>query len=260
MKFPTLCLSLVVAMLVSAIADAQLFRRNVERTRTVVQSCPSGFCPQANVTRSVQVNRSAGHWSFPGTISSHLQNTHRVSTVGLTREQMLELHDSLHEGRTTTVIVKPTVVQPATQTFTPTKAPELPKPTSSEVTFGLDDIYSTKVEIPKYVLAQVEEPAEVVEDPFRKSLIKAISDARKKGTINLRDAVKLRVATLSPAFMERAQELAVTQVAFSGIESENVPMDADGMVQVEGINWEGLALFLEKLIPLILSLLKAFGV
>jgi len=52
----------------------------------------------------------------------------------------------------------------------------------------------------------------------------------------------------------------VTQVAFSGIESSDVPIDADGVVQVEGINWEGLALFLEKLIPLILALLKAFGV
>jgi hypothetical protein len=128
----------------------------------------------------------------------------------------------------------------------------------SDETFGLGE--TVAIEIPKHVLAQVDEPVEAAEDPFRKSLVKAIAEARKKGTINLRDSVKLRVATLSPAFLERAQELAVTQVAFSGIESSDVPMDADGVIQVEGINWEGLAAFLEKLVPLILALLKAFGV
>jgi hypothetical protein len=241
--------SLIACLLFSDFADAQLFRRNIERTRvSTVQSCPGGICPQANITRSVQISRSNSHWTYPGTISSHLQSGHGVSPVGMTREQMLDLHDSLHA---------PTAA-PALPRLQPTPAP---RPVSSGVTFGLDDIYSTKtVEIPKYVLAQVEEPVQVAEDPFRKSLVKAIADARKKGTINLRDAVKLRVAMMSPAFVERAQELAVTQVAFSGIESADVPIDADGMVQVEGINWEGLALFLEKLIPLILSLLKAFGV
>lgn len=218
MKFAPIALFGLVAMIVfSQVADAQLFRRSVQRSKTVI----SQPVKQANcVTGQCGV----------------LQPTRYVSPVVYTIP----------------------AVQAAPQ---PTKAPELPRPVSSGVTFGLDDIYSAKAaEIPKHVLAQVDEPAEVAEDPFRKSLIKAIADARKKGTINLRDAVKLRVATLSPAFIERAQELAVTQVAFSGIESSDVPMDADGVVQVEGINWEGLALFLEKLIPLILSLLKAFGV
>lgn len=38
------------------------------------------------------------HWTYPGTIENHLASGHGVSTSGMTREQMLNLHDSLHEG------------------------------------------------------------------------------------------------------------------------------------------------------------------
>jgi hypothetical protein len=258
MKFAKMAVfGLVACLLFADFAEAQLFRRNIQRTRvSTVQSCPGGICPQANVTRSVQITRSNSHLTFPGTIAGHLQASHGVSVAGMSREQILSLHDSLHEAR-----VAPTVA-PALPKVQPVQQPTpTPRPVSSDVTFGLDDIYSSKsTEIPKYVLAQVDEPAPVADDPFRKTLAKAIADARKKGTINLRDAVKLRVAMMSPAFIERAKELAVTQVAFSGIESEDVPIDADGAIEVDGINWEGLAVFLEKLVPLILALLKAFGV
>jgi hypothetical protein len=39
---------------------------------------------------------SAQHWSYPGSISDHLQSDHGQSVAGLTTEQMLDLHDSLH--------------------------------------------------------------------------------------------------------------------------------------------------------------------
>jgi hypothetical protein len=255
----TLVCAVFAAFLFADFADAQLFRRNIQRTRTVQSVCPGGVCPTATTTRQAIVSR--GHWSYPGTISGHLQGTHGVSTAGMTREQMLDTHDALHEGRyarpTSTIRVAPT------PTLTPVVAPA---PTSimqrvtrpSDETFGLGE--TVAIEIPKHVLAQVDEPQAVAEEPFRKSLTKAIADARKKGTINFRDAVKLRVAMMSPAFVEKAKELAVTQVAFSGVESDDVPMNADGAIEVEGINWEGLAAFLEKLVPLILALLKAFGV
>ena len=42
---------------------------------------------------------NAQHWTYPGDLGSHLQSTHGVSTAGLSREQMLNLHDALHEGR-----------------------------------------------------------------------------------------------------------------------------------------------------------------
>jgi len=94
---------------------------------------------------------------------------------------------------------------------------------------------------------------------FREELVKAIQSARKAGKITVVEAAKLRTATLSPAFVERAHDLAVTQIAFSGEVNENVPVNAEGAVQVEGINWEGLTKFMEALVPLLIMLLKAFG-
>lgn len=42
---------------------------------------------------------AAGHWTFPGTIEGHLRTGHGVDPRGLTREQMLQLHDQLHTAR-----------------------------------------------------------------------------------------------------------------------------------------------------------------
>jgi hypothetical protein len=42
--------------------------------------------------------KSKGHWSFPGKIEDHLKNDHKQDVSGLSREQMLDLHDSLHEA------------------------------------------------------------------------------------------------------------------------------------------------------------------
>lgn len=120
-------------------------------------------------------------------------------------------------------------------------------------TFGLG------VTIPDHILGQVDSQPIKVAESFKPSLIKAISDARKSGKLTLRESVRLRAACLSPAFVERAHELAVTQMAFSGEASDSVPMSEDGVIQVEGINWEGLAKFLEVFVPLLINLLKAFG-
>ena len=52
------------------------------------------------------------HWTHPGTIESHLQSTHGINTSGMSKEQMLSLHDSLHEGRVSNT--QPTPVQQTT--------------------------------------------------------------------------------------------------------------------------------------------------
>ena len=189
----------------------------------------------------------------------------------MTREQMLNMHDALHEGRAAPVIQSPVIrVQPTVQ---PTLAPpmrsqSIVEPRSSDVLFGLgepseDDL--TDLNIPKHILAQIAEPEAVKpqqttgKDGFRSNLSRAIVEQRKAGKITTRDAVRLRVAMLSPAFQDRAMDLAVAQVAFSGDVADAVPIDDEGVVQVEGINWAGLAKFLEALVPLLLTLLKAFG-
>jgi len=257
---------LILGILLPQFADAQLFRRSIQRTRTVQSSCPNGICPTSNATRCVA--RSNAHWTYPGTIDSHLIGTHGVATVGMSREQMLSTHDAIHEGRYSTSTqqrVSYPVYQPVTQPVTrsilePSRAPS--KPVSiSETTFGLSVMPG---KIPSHILAQVDAPEESdapvkVADSFRGSLVKAIRDARKADKITARDAVRLRVAMLSPAFVERAHELAVAQGAFVGEESEFVPMDDEGVIQTDWINWEGIAKFLEAFVPLLISLLKAFG-
>jgi hypothetical protein len=42
--------------------------------------------------------KSNHHWTFPGKIEDHLQGDHKADISGLSREQMLDLHDSLHEA------------------------------------------------------------------------------------------------------------------------------------------------------------------
>lgn len=73
-------------------ADAQWLRG---KRASVSSSCPNGECP-TQVTQAAPEVR--GHWSYPGTIDSHLESTHGVATAGMTRQQKLDLHDSLHEG------------------------------------------------------------------------------------------------------------------------------------------------------------------
>lgn len=71
------------------------------------------------VTSSVRYSAGPsppGHWTYPGSIDSHLQTEHGVSVSGMSRSQMLNLHDSLHEGTATasTVVTSaPVVVSPA---------------------------------------------------------------------------------------------------------------------------------------------------
>ena len=58
----------------------------------------------AQLFRRLQVRQSytspnQGHWSFPGRIQDHLSGFHGQDISGLSYEQMLSLHDAIHEGR-----------------------------------------------------------------------------------------------------------------------------------------------------------------
>jgi hypothetical protein len=99
-----LFLALVVVGLICQTADAQLFQR--WGRAQVSSSCPGGVCPTqtryvsppvaTSINNTIGTNR--GHWSFPGDLDSHLEREHGVSTAGMSRQQKLDLHDSLHEG------------------------------------------------------------------------------------------------------------------------------------------------------------------
>ena len=94
---------------------------------------------------------------------------------------------------------------------------------------------------------------------FHGTLMAAAVKAQKAGAISRRDLVRLRVAMFSPAFRAHAEDLALVQVTASG---EDIPfsISEDGTIERTSIDWEKLLAFLEKLVPIILMLLKAFGV
>lgn len=83
--------------------------------------CPNGMCPlvprviQQTATRQIvpasqqtQISLSRSpvrtpktHWTYPGDLEKHMAVGHGVSIEGMTSEQALDLHDALHEDRTT---------------------------------------------------------------------------------------------------------------------------------------------------------------
>jgi len=111
-----------------------------------------------------------------------------------------------------------------------------------------------------YSVSNKVEPEKVKgRDSFRRELISAAKKAAAKGDISRRDLIKLRIASFSPAFVERAEELCVVQMAMSGEDSDALPMDEDGNIVKTAIDWEAFAAFLERILPLILQILAAFG-
>jgi len=92
---------------------------------------------------------------------------------------------------------------------------------------------------------------------FHRNVIKAAMKLHKDGKLKRSKVLRLRICMLSPAFRNAAEELAITQMVFSGAES--VPMDENGIVERANIDWDKLLEFLEKLIPIILQIISIFG-
>jgi hypothetical protein len=107
---------------------------------------------------------------------------------------------------------------------------------------------------PSTAVAQSPVVEEVSNNKFRSALLKAAQEAAKKGELKRIDVVRLRVATLSPAFLERAEMLAKVQMSASG---EDIPVGEDGRIEIR--NWEEFLTFLEKLLVLIIKLIDAFA-
>ena len=101
-------------------------------------------------------------------------------------------------------------------------------------------------------------PIEKSRSEISSELIKAATTLQKKGEITRLQLVRLRVAMLSPSFRQKVEDLAVIQMAASG-EDGPFSVDENGEIVRETIDWAGLAAFLEKLVPLVLMLIKAFG-
>ena len=141
---------------------------------------------------------------------------------------------------------------------------------SSQAQFGLKTtpevsaktVLATVVNPPAPAKASVQKSSDL---PIEKSrseisveLIKAATTAQRKGEITRLQLVRLRVAMLSPSFRQKVEDLAVIQMSASG-EDGPFSVDENGEIVRETIDWAGLAAFLEKLVPLVLMLIKAFG-
>jgi len=100
--------------------------------------------------------------------------------------------------------------------------------------------------------------AVVARTDFHAGIVSAAVRARQDGTITARESLRIRIAMLSPAFRQAAEDLAVIQIAFSG--SDDVPVDANGQINRTAIDWSNLPAFLEALIPLLIQLLQLFGI
>lgn len=102
--------------------------------------------------------------------------------------------------------------------------------------------------------AQGDDEIKVIEaaagDNFHRNVIRSAVKLQKEGKIKRSELLRLRVAMISPAFRENAKELAKIQM-LSSENAEAIPMVG------EGIDWDALLAFIEKLIPLILKLIDA---
>lgn len=98
--------------------------KSSDASTSTVSNCPDGKCPlqtksppAKQTVAAVGPDDRPGHWTYPGSIDSHLKTIHGVDPSGLTREQKLTLHDSLHESaKATPVATAPAPVYQSTVT------------------------------------------------------------------------------------------------------------------------------------------------
>ena len=252
-----------------------------------------------NFTRSTSY-RTGGYmptWTVAGgdhNVSNHLSGwPHYIDTSGMSHTQMMMVHDQHHNQigpvSDRQLAVHRHVSTPR-RTKTVTRNTYCPTcPQTAQVVSNTPIQQSTPVcengvcyVQPTVTIAQPRGPPtrrisevkitpEIVESrvrdemrgspTFRRELIRVIKSQRTAGKITGRQAVRLRTALLSPAFLKEAQTLAVTQMSFSGEDAQNnaFELDENGNVLEASINWEGLTNFLVTILPLIADLLIQFG-
>ena len=230
------------------------------------------FFPNRTVTRSSYNQR----WTVAGgnsNVSYHLQNwPHNINTYGMNQSRMLQVHDHEHDvigpvnlsySQVNRTVNRPNRIvtrQRVTSSICPTGNCPLPTVTYVQPVPTVTQICPTGVcPLPtrELTVAEVERKVQVAfneaadGDTFHRSMVNAVRSARQNGSINGRQAVRIRVALMAPAFRAEAQALCMTQMAFSG---------EAGDIDQTAIDWESFGAFLEKIIPLIIDLLTRFGI
>jgi hypothetical protein len=98
---------------------------------------------------------------------------------------------------------------------------------------------------------------EKADKSFHRQIVKATQEAAKRGEISRIDALKLRIAFLSPAFRQHAEDLAIVQMYFH--DPMALPLSADGSIERANIDWSKLMDYLIKLLPLFLEIMRLIG-
>lgn len=264
-------LALLAVALIGQNSFAQLFPNAPwNRVNQASSSCPNGQCPNSPLKSTA----SAGHWTYPGTISNHLEGAHGVPTNGMNREQMLDLHDALHEGRAPAMKqAVPVTVQPAyvASSYAVPSSPVVVRSggsSGSATSFGSSGgfavgqrdsdgyvITSIGSTISPSIAAPATQPVAQGIAPlaigdriaFRRSLLEAARNARKSGEITSIQFFMLSAASRNPAVLDKMQQ-AVHEAAIE-----------EGLATTQAINWDGLISFIEKLIPIIIQLIDLFS-
>lgn len=104
---------------------------------------------------------------------------------------------------------------------------------------------------------------EVVEakDSFHRNVILAAVEKRRAGELSRRDVLRLRVAMLSPAFRQKAKDLAIMQMSLSGsdaVGTDVAPTGSDGKIKPAAIDWDALLNFIKEIIPMIMQIIEIF--
>jgi hypothetical protein len=91
----------------------------------------------------------------------------------------------------------------------------------------------------------------------RAAIIAAAEQAHAACTIDSQQLQAIKLASRSPRMLSRMEDLILTQAQASGAYS--LPMDANGEVVSALVDWDGIAEFITKLMPLILKLIEMFA-
>lgn len=242
---PKMFLALAV-MLLPSVAQAQLFPRlrafNLQPNK-VSSSCPGGICPTAMTT----ANTSPGHWSYPGTITNHLESSHGVSTAGLSRQEQLNLHDSLHENGSVVRSV-PGHAPQATTYYYPSATSQgggstgSVKSGGSTGSLGLGSTGSSVVASDSVTVLRLGDRAK-----FKRSLLAAAKQAVTNEKITQEQYDALAFAIKFPGVAQKL-EAALHETAIE-----------NGLASTQAIDWDKLADFIERMIPIILKLIDLFS-
>lgn len=271
-------LALLVVCCLPSLAEAQLLRGrifpNASWNAPNSASCPGGVCPTSAPV--------PGHWTYPGTISNHLESDHGVATSGMSRQEQLNLHDALHEGRPVTRSVPRGLPAPVTNYYYP--APQVSNSGGSTGSFrsygstgsapvnyssvGSTVVYSTPVCPP----CPPQEPQSFnssgsaasvsafgIRDrlAFKRTLLAKAKNLIEPGVTDSRE--------LSPGKITQDQYDALSlAIKIPGVASKieaalQETAVENGLAGTQAIDWNQLADFIERMIPIILKLIELFS-